>query len=208
MKRAKSICGISGHESFREIKAATILQRVCVVALTMGIWIVVVVMWGSVVWGQDKGKQDKGKQEKEQAHIKGYRASPLVGEALGGQGLAYGVPASSGGVLLKRPYQPTEVRVRVLGTRGSRERTLKLQLLLEREASVSLDKRVGMQVRVTGLSEGKLRHKKQLVRYRAGFLRAALLIAEAVQGEQLILRAAKDSLPKEVDILIELGDAS
>ena len=65
-----------------------------------------------------------------------------------------------------------------------------------------------MRVRVTGLSEGKLSHKKQLVRYRAGFLRAALLIAGAVQGEQLILRAAKDGLPKEVDILIELGDAS
>ena len=153
MKRATSICEISGHESFREIKAATILQRGCVVALTMGVWIVVVMMWSSVVWGQDKVKEEKG--EKEQAHIKGYRASPLVGEALGGQGLAYGVPASSGGVLLKRPYQPTEVRVMVLGVSGSRERALKLQLLLEREASVSLDKRVGDASARNGIIRGE-----------------------------------------------------
>ncbi len=171
----------------------------------LGRWaglVLVVMCLASSAWGDEK------KTPKTVKEAKGYHTAPLSGAALGGQGSTYGVPGDSGGVLFKTPFQPTAVRVGIFGEVESRPKLVRLRLFLEQEASLSLNKRLGMRMLILGWFEGQVWHQEQLVRYRDGFLRAALLIADAMDGRQIVKRVDTGSLPEGVDVLIELGSLS
>lgn len=106
-----------------------------------------------------------------------------------------------------RPLPPsTRVRVAVLDISGTLTRANNIALLLTRFRRRELEEKIGMKIELANLSRDRKRLKRgNVVYYRAGFLRAALLVAKAVPGEQSVMPMPKAFAAKAgVDVEIHL----
>lgn len=106
------------------------------------------------------------------------------------------------------PLPPsTRVRVAVLDVSGTLTRANNIALLLTHFRRRDLETKIGMKIDLANLSKERYRPKRgNVVYYREGFLRAAMLIAKVVPGEQTVLPMPVDFAAKMgVDVDVHLG---
>lgn len=107
-----------------------------------------------------------------------------------------------------RPRPPsTRVRVALLDLSGSMNRVNQVALLLTQYRRRDLEAHIGMKIEMANLSRNRNRPLQgNVVFYRPGFLRAAMLIAKAIPGEQSVRPMSKDDLKKSgIDVEVHLG---
>lgn len=106
------------------------------------------------------------------------------------------------------PSAPTQVRVSILSGPASRERATHMAILLLEYRRRELEQKLGLDLEVANVSV--LRQPPEgpnVIYYRPEFLRAALLLAEALPGEQSVKPMPAASLPKEgTDVEIRVGE--
>ena len=106
-----------------------------------------------------------------------------------------------------KPLPPsTRVRVAVLDVSGTLIRANNIALLLTQFRRRELEEKIGMKIELANLSKDNLRPQRgNVVYYRSGFLRAAMLVAKVVPGEQTVIPMPKAFAAKTgVDIEIHL----
>ena len=106
-----------------------------------------------------------------------------------------------------KPLPPsTRVRVAVLDISGTLIRANNIALLLTQFRRRELEEKIGMKIELANLSKDYKRLRRtNVVYYRSGFLRAAMLVARAVPGEQAVMPMPKAFAAKTgVDIEIHL----
>ncbi len=108
----------------------------------------------------------------------------------------------------KPPPPSTRVRVAVMDSSPKMVRAGRVAVLLTRFRKRDLEATIGMKidlVNVSSIFDKPVR--KNIVTYRPGYMRAALLIAKAIPGEQSIAPLRPEIRKKDgVDIEILLGD--
>lgn len=107
-----------------------------------------------------------------------------------------------------KPLPPsTRVRVAILDVSGTLLRANNIALLLTRFRRRELEEKIGMKIELANLSQDNIRPQRgNVVYYRVGFLRAAMLVAKAVPGEQTVIPMPKALAAKTgVDVEIHLG---
>ena len=107
----------------------------------------------------------------------------------------------------KPPPPSTHVRVAVMDSSPSLVRAGRVAVLLTRFRKRDLEARIGMKIDLVNVSRIVTRPvRNNIVTYRPGFMRAALLIAKAIPGEQSIAPLRPEIRNKNsVDIEILLG---
>ncbi|MEE8435841.1 MAG: hypothetical protein V3S64_13740 [bacterium] len=106
-----------------------------------------------------------------------------------------------------KPLPPsTRVRIAVLDISGTLIRANNIALLLTRFRRRELEEKIGMKIERANWSRDRKRPKRgNVVYYRSGFLRAAMLVAKAVPGEQTVMPMPKAFAAKTgVDVEIHL----
>ena len=106
-----------------------------------------------------------------------------------------------------KPLPPsTRVRIAVLDISGTLIRANNIALLLTQFRRRELEEKIGMKIELANLSRDHKRAKRgNVVYYRPGFLRAAMLVARAVPGQQTVIPMPKAFLMKTgVDVEIHL----
>lgn len=105
------------------------------------------------------------------------------------------------------PLPPsTRVRIAVLDIPGTLIRANNIALLLTRFRRRELEEKIGMKLELANLSQNRQKPMRgNVIYYRAGFLRAAMLVAKAVPGEQSVIPMPKKLAAKTgVDVEIHL----
>ena len=106
-----------------------------------------------------------------------------------------------------KPLPPsTRVRIAVLDISGTLTRANNIALLLTHFRRRELEEKIGMKIELANLSRDSKQPKRgNVVYYRSGFLRAALLVAKVVPGEQTVMPMPKAFAAKTgVDVEIHL----
>ncbi|MFI5400811.1 MAG: LytR C-terminal domain-containing protein [SAR324 cluster bacterium] len=109
--------------------------------------------------------------------------------------------------LLFAPEPPTEVRVAILNATGKPSGANKVAVLLSEYKRRDIEDRIGMQLEVVNLSSAEaVRPGRSILFYRPEFLRAALAMARAIPGEQLVEPMRPAALKRAgVDVEIVVG---
>jgi hypothetical protein len=110
---------------------------------------------------------------------------------------------------LLAPWQsrPTLLRVAVLNASGGTDRASQVAVMLMDVRRLSLEHKIGMHLEIANVSRAPgLGQAHSVVYYRAGFLRAALALAEILPGEQALEpMSAERAQRKGIDVEIWLG---
>ena len=106
------------------------------------------------------------------------------------------------------PPPSTRVRVVVIDVSGTMARAHNVAMLLTRFRRRVLEEKIGMKLELANLSSNRRRPRRgNVLYYRPGFLRAAMLIAKAIPGEQSVLPMPEAFLKKAgVDVEVHLGE--
>jgi len=107
--------------------------------------------------------------------------------------------------LFKGP--PTRVRVAIRDASGRNEAGTRIVVLLDQYQRRELERQIGLKLDVVNSSAvGRTPLGRSVIYYRPGFMRAALLIARAIPGNQIIEQMRPDSLHRiGVDVEIWVG---
>jgi hypothetical protein len=104
---------------------------------------------------------------------------------------------------------PTRVRVAILNATGKAGGANKVALLLGEIMRQSLEDQIGLQIEVVNLSTADpVLPRQSVVYYRPAFLRAALALAKAIPGEQLVQPMRPAGMKRVgVDVEIRVNEA-
>ena len=101
---------------------------------------------------------------------------------------------------------PTRVHVVVLNASGERGAATKVAVLLREYRRRALESRMGLRLEVVNVSNADTTGLAQsVIHFRSGYLRAAILIAEAMPGEQRIRPMREPGRRVGVDVQILVG---
>lgn len=106
-----------------------------------------------------------------------------------------------------KPLPPsTRVRIAILDVSGTLIRANNIALLLTQFRRRELEEKIGMKIELANWSKDNLRPRRgNVIYYRSGFLRAAMLVAKVVPGEQTVIPMPKAFAAKTgVDVEIHL----
>lgn len=102
---------------------------------------------------------------------------------------------------------PTAVRVAILNASGNPLRGTELALVLEKYRRRELESLIGLRLELVNVaSADTIARGRSELRYRPGFLQAALVIARTMPGDQVVRSMGGDALKKlGIDVEILLG---
>lgn len=103
---------------------------------------------------------------------------------------------------------PTRVRIAILNATGKPGGANKIALLLSEVKRRALEDQIGLQIEVVNLSTAEgVRPGRSVLFYRPVFLRAALAMAQAIPGDQLVQPMRPAGLKRAgVDVEIVVGE--
>lgn len=103
--------------------------------------------------------------------------------------------------------RPDTVRLAVLGDARTMNRAARVAVLLNDYRRRRLESRMGMQLELANVSRANTHvGDRDVITYRPGYLRPALLMAEAIPGEQSVQPMGADRLRRAgVDVEILVG---
>ncbi|MCZ6842082.1 MAG: hypothetical protein O7G32_04545, partial [SAR324 cluster bacterium] len=101
----------------------------------------------------------------------------------------------------------TPVRIAVLSSVGRMNAGQQVAMILRSYQRQRLEKALGRPVKVAFVSSSNKKHKKKTrIRYRPGFLKAAIQVASAIPREQVVEPMSGEELNRRgVDVIIYLG---
>jgi len=115
---------------------------------------------------------------------------------------------STRAVVLYPAENPTQVNVAILSGAGTQDVANTLAVLIGDLRKKSLEKRMGLKVEVVNIS--RLDHPprgRNVIYYRPPFLRAALMLAETVPGDQNVQPMGVDMLKRRgIDVEVWVAD--
>ena len=111
--------------------------------------------------------------------------------------------------LLYAHQPPTRVRIAIVNATGNPNGAAKVAVLLSEYRRLPLEDKMGLKIDVTNISTGYDRTQAPaVVYYRPGFLRAALLLAQAIPGDTMVSAMRPQALKRAgMDVEVVVGEA-
>jgi hypothetical protein len=111
--------------------------------------------------------------------------------------------------LLYEHVPPTRVRIAVVNATGKPDGAAKVAVLLSEYRRRPLEDKLGLKIDLVNISTGYDRTQAPaVVYYRPGFLRAALLLAQAIPGDTMVSAMRPQALKRAgMDVEVVVGEA-
>jgi hypothetical protein len=111
--------------------------------------------------------------------------------------------------LLYEHAAPTRVRIAIVNATGHPNGAAKVAVLLGEYQRRPLEDKMGLKIELVNLSTGYDRTKTPaVVYYRPGYLRAALLLAQAIPGDTMVAAMRPQALKRAgLDVEVVVGEA-
>jgi len=110
--------------------------------------------------------------------------------------------------LLYEHVPPTRVRLAIVNATGQANGAAKVAVLLSEYRRRPLEEKMGLKIDVVNISTGYERTQAPaVVYYRPGFLRAAMLLAQAIPGDTMVSAMRPQALKRAgMDVEVVVGE--
>lgn len=144
------------------------------------------------------------------AETPGAAMAPKAGASMNGEGMGKGPSqAEINESLLYAHEPPTRVRIAIINATGEANGAAKVAVLLSDYRRRPLEDKMGLKMELVNISTGYDRTPvPAVVYYRPDFLRAALILAQAIPGDTMVSAMRPQALKRAgVDVEVVVGQA-